>query len=190
MLLNILLTLLIVVGVALTGLVLLQRSEGGALGMGGGGGQLVSARGAANFLTRTTWWLGGAFFVLSLLITIILGNQSGTGSITDQVKIEALDPAKMAADQKAAFEAAKAKADAEKAKQTGGALPGGFSAPAPSVGVAPFSAPAPAPVPAPFVAPAPKASAPAPKAAAPKQAAPAAPAPAATDLPILPTPNP
>lgn len=175
MLLNILLALLIVVGVALTGLVLLQRSEGGALGMGGGGGQLVSARGAANFLTRTTWWLGATFFVLSLLITIILGNQSGVGSITDKVKIEGIDPAKMAADEKAARDAAKAKADAEKAGQAPGSLPGGFSAPAPSIGVTPFSAPAPAP---------------APGAGAPKQAAPAAPAAPAADLPILPTPNP
>ena len=129
MLLNILLALLILVGVALTGIVLLQRSEGGALGMGGGGGQLISARGASNFLTKTTWMLGTAFFVLSLLITLLLGRTAGSDSITEKLKIEALDPAKMASD-------LKAQQDAEKANQ---ALPGLPTLPPPA---APGAAPA------------------------------------------------
>jgi preprotein translocase subunit SecG len=50
-------------------LILIQRSEGGALGMGGGGG-FVTGRSAANLLTRTTAILAGMFFVTSLLLGI------------------------------------------------------------------------------------------------------------------------
>lgn len=157
MLLNILLALLIIVGVGLTGLVLLQRSEGGALGMGGGGsGQLVSARGAANFLTRATWWLGAAFFILSLAITITLGRSAGSGSITDDLNLK-VDPAKMAADRAAFEQREKARIDAENAAK---GLPGGFTAPAPTVGAQPFVPAAPAGVP---TVPAPAAPAPATK---------------------------
>ncbi len=53
---------------ALIGAVLLQRSEGGGLGIGGGGGFMTS-RGTANLLTRTTAILAGAFFVTSLFLS-------------------------------------------------------------------------------------------------------------------------
>ena len=59
MLQTILLVVMILIGLALTGVVLLQRSEGGALGMGGGGNSFMTARGAGNLLTTLTWWLGG-----------------------------------------------------------------------------------------------------------------------------------
>ena len=57
-----------IVAAALVGLVLMQRSEGGGLGIGGGGspGGLMSARGAADFLTRTTKWLAVLFVILAL----------------------------------------------------------------------------------------------------------------------------
>ena len=48
---------------AMIGLVLLQRSEGGGLGMGGGGGGFLTSRGTSNVLTRTTAILAAAFFV-------------------------------------------------------------------------------------------------------------------------------
>jgi preprotein translocase subunit SecG len=70
----VLLVVQLLVSVALIGVVLLQRSEGGALGMGGGGsglGGLFSPRGAADTLTRTTAILGMAFFVTSLLLTLL-----------------------------------------------------------------------------------------------------------------------
>ncbi|MDO8901578.1 MAG: preprotein translocase subunit SecG [Phenylobacterium sp.] len=92
MLLSILLAIQIFVCLALIALVLLQRSEGGALGMGGGGsGNFMSARGAGNFLSRFTWILGGVFFALSLTITLVSGRVSG-GSAVDRLNIEALDP--------------------------------------------------------------------------------------------------
>ena len=64
----------LLVAVALICVILLQRSEGGALGMGGGGsglGGLFSPRGAANTLTRTTVILGVAFFVTSMTLTLM-----------------------------------------------------------------------------------------------------------------------
>ena len=95
MLLSILLGIQILVCLALIGLVLLQRSEGGALGMGGGGsGNFMSARGAGDFLSRFTWILGGVFFALSLTITLVSGRISG-GSAVDRLDIEALDPTQL-----------------------------------------------------------------------------------------------
>lgn len=65
--------------VALIAVILLQRSEGGALGIGGGsGGGLMSARGSANLLTRTTAILAALFFATSIGLTIMgqLNNES------------------------------------------------------------------------------------------------------------------
>jgi preprotein translocase subunit SecG len=70
------------VAMALIFVVLLQRSEGGALGMGGGGsglGGLFSQRGAASTLTRTTAILGIVFFATSLALTMLtLGSRRPT----------------------------------------------------------------------------------------------------------------
>src|SRR5436190_21682011 len=71
---NILIIVQLVVSVGLVGTVLLQRSEGGALGMGGGGsglGGLFSPRGAADTLTRTTAVLAIMFFLTSLILTLL-----------------------------------------------------------------------------------------------------------------------
>ena len=57
---------------AMVGMVLLQRSEGGGLGMGGGSGFLTS-RGTANVLTRTTAILAAVFFATSLSLAIVAG---------------------------------------------------------------------------------------------------------------------
>ncbi|HVT55820.1 MAG TPA: preprotein translocase subunit SecG [Xanthobacteraceae bacterium] len=62
----------ILVVLALIGVVLLQKSEGGALGMGGGGGFMTS-RGSGNVLTKTTAVLAGIFFATSLLLSVIAG---------------------------------------------------------------------------------------------------------------------
>jgi preprotein translocase subunit SecG len=70
---------------ALVGVILLQRSEGGALGMGGGGaGSFMSARGAANLLTRTTAILATLFIVTSLALAIMASNKRAPRSIVDQ----------------------------------------------------------------------------------------------------------
>lgn len=60
----------LMVVLALVGVVLLQRSEGGGLGIGGGSG-FMTARGAANVLTRTTAILAAAFFATSLILSLV-----------------------------------------------------------------------------------------------------------------------
>ncbi|HJU77130.1 MAG TPA: preprotein translocase subunit SecG [Sphingomicrobium sp.] len=58
---------------ALVGVILMQRSEGGGLGVGGSSSGFMTARGAADFLTRSTAILGGAFIVLSIAMAAIAG---------------------------------------------------------------------------------------------------------------------
>lgn len=69
------------IAAALVGVILIQRSEGGGLGMGGGGspGGLMSARGAANFLTRSTTILASLFVGLSILLAAIASVRQGSG---------------------------------------------------------------------------------------------------------------
>jgi preprotein translocase subunit SecG len=93
MLLTLLLVLEIIVSLALVAVVLLQRSEGGALGMGGGPSGFMTARGAGDLLTRITWILGAAFFALALLLTIVSGRERGASSVVDRLKIDAINPA-------------------------------------------------------------------------------------------------
>src|SRR5436190_13817799 len=68
----------IVIAVTLVGTVLLQKSEGGALGMGGGGmSGFMTGRTTANLLTRTTAILAAAFFVTSILLVILSSPTKG-----------------------------------------------------------------------------------------------------------------
>jgi preprotein translocase subunit SecG len=67
---TILIVIHLIVVLALVGVVLLQQSEGGGLGIGGGSG-FMTARGAANTLTRATAILGTIFFVTSLTLSVI-----------------------------------------------------------------------------------------------------------------------
>jgi preprotein translocase subunit SecG len=69
---------------AMIGLVLLQRSEGGGLGMGGGAG-FMSSRGTANVLTRATAILAGLFFATSLILSILAGYERKPTSILNTV---------------------------------------------------------------------------------------------------------
>lgn len=85
----VLLVIHLIVALALVGFVLIQRSEGGALGIGGGPGGLVSARGAANFLTRTTAILAAAFFLTSIALTMLAQKDTSRKSIMDQPTTEA-----------------------------------------------------------------------------------------------------
>src|SRR3954451_8268134 len=62
-----------IVAVALISVILMQRSEGGGLGVGGSSSGFMTARGAADFLTRSTSVLGGLFIVLSIAMAAIAG---------------------------------------------------------------------------------------------------------------------
>jgi preprotein translocase subunit SecG len=68
-----LLILQTLVAASLVLVILMQRSEGGGLGVGGSSSGFMTARGAADFLTRATSILGGAFIVLSILLAAIAG---------------------------------------------------------------------------------------------------------------------
>jgi preprotein translocase subunit SecG len=81
---NVLLVAYLLIVLALIVVILLQRSEGGALGIGGGGGGgLMTARGSANLLTRTTAILATLFFALAIGLTILNEFDRGTTSILD-----------------------------------------------------------------------------------------------------------
>jgi len=61
------------IAVSLISVILMQRSEGGGLGVGGSSSGFMTARGAADFLTRSTAFLGGAFIILSIVMAAIAG---------------------------------------------------------------------------------------------------------------------
>ena len=74
------------------GLVLLQRSEGGGLGMGGGGGGFMTSRGTANVLTRATAILAAVFFATSLVLSILAGFDRKPRSILQDPDARGADP--------------------------------------------------------------------------------------------------
>jgi len=93
-----LLVLHLMIASALVGVVLLQRSEGGALGIGGGGGGgFLTGRGTANLLTRTTAALAAAFFATSILLTLVAQHSAPTRSIFEGAPGAATAPAGEAA---------------------------------------------------------------------------------------------
>lgn len=84
---SVLLVIHLIIALALIAVVLLQRSEGGALGIGGGGGGgagggIFSARGVGNALTRTTAFLAVGFFITSISLTV-LATRTGGGTVFD-----------------------------------------------------------------------------------------------------------
>ena len=65
------------IAASLVSVILMQRSEGGGLGVGGSSSGFMTARGAADFLTRSTAILGGAFITLSIVMAAIAGASGG-----------------------------------------------------------------------------------------------------------------
>jgi len=78
--------------VAMVALVLLQRSEGGALGIGGGGG-FMSSRGQGNILTRSTAVLAAAFFATSIVLSVLAQWNAPPSAILDAVPATTPTPA-------------------------------------------------------------------------------------------------
>jgi preprotein translocase subunit SecG len=85
---NVVLAIHVLIAVSLVIVVLLQRSEGGGLGMGRTD-SFMSARGQANLLTRTTAILAGTFFATSIALAILAGSHSKPASFMDQGKAPA-----------------------------------------------------------------------------------------------------
>jgi len=69
-----------IIAAALVGVILMQRSEGGGLGVGGNPTGLMSARGAADFLSRATKWLAIVFVLLSIVLAAMAAETSTGGS--------------------------------------------------------------------------------------------------------------
>ncbi|RYG27864.1 MAG: preprotein translocase subunit SecG [Burkholderiales bacterium] len=83
--LSVLLTIHMIACVALVIAVMLQRSEGGALGMGGGGtGGVISGRGAASVLVKTTMGLAAVFFCTSIIMTRLNNEANAAPSTLEQ----------------------------------------------------------------------------------------------------------
>lgn len=89
---NVVLVIHLFLALAIIGLVLLQRSEGGGLGIGGNGGLggLATPQGAANLLTRMTAICAGCFFLTSLVLGIMAGRDTaGRVSLSDALSAPA-----------------------------------------------------------------------------------------------------
>ena len=89
-------TLLLIVHISLAvlliGSVLLQKSDGGALGIGGSSDNLMSSRSAGNFLTKFTTIMAILFIATSISLTIIHKKTNPSGSIIDKIeKLEKQD---------------------------------------------------------------------------------------------------
>ena len=80
---NVLIVAYLLIVLALIAVILLQRSEGGGLGMGSASGGLVSVRGTANLLTRTTAILAVLFFATAIGLTILAELDRSTQSILE-----------------------------------------------------------------------------------------------------------
>jgi len=81
---TVLIVIHLMIVLALVGVVLIQRSEGGGLGIGGGSG-FMSARGTANALTRTTAILATLFFITSLALGILARYESRPSDILNRI---------------------------------------------------------------------------------------------------------
>ena len=82
---TIILVIHLMIAIALVGTVLLQKSEGGALGIGGGGmSGFMTGRSTANLLTRTTAILAAAFFTTSIVLVVLAAHRNEAHSIIEQ----------------------------------------------------------------------------------------------------------
>ncbi|ANF53985.1 preprotein translocase subunit SecG [Brevundimonas diminuta] len=132
MLQTILLVAMIIISVSLSAVILLQRSEGGALGMGGGPSGFMTARGAGNLLTRVTSILAVAFFVCAIGLTIAGNYARGSRSVidADAVGSIALDQPEQTAPAPEAAPATPAAPAAPSLDDLEASLPAGQGAPA------------------------------------------------------------
>ena len=89
---TVILVIHLLIALAMVGTVLLQRSEGGGLGMSSGGGGFMTGRGQANLLTRTTAVLAAAFFTTSILLSILAQSATQPRSVLERLDTSA--PAK------------------------------------------------------------------------------------------------
>lgn len=83
---TVILVIHLLLALALVGVILVQRSEGGGLGICGGTmGGMMTARGSANLLTRTTAILAACFMTTSIILAILAGGHTRPKSIIEQI---------------------------------------------------------------------------------------------------------
>lgn len=83
---NVVLIIHLILALSLIGTVLLQRSEGGGLGIGGGGGS-TGSRPAATAMSKFTWALAVAFICTSIALTLISASNTAGSSVTDRLGV-------------------------------------------------------------------------------------------------------
>ena len=81
----------LLIAVSLVGVILIQKSEGGGLGIGGGGGLggMMTARSTANLLTRTTAILAGCFMLTSVVLAVTANHHNAPASLIETVPSQA-----------------------------------------------------------------------------------------------------
>lgn len=82
---NVILIVHLLLALSLIGVVLVQRSEGGGLGIGGGDGNPSAGRPPLTAMAKLTWGLAIAFIATSLTLTVIAAQQSATTSVLDRL---------------------------------------------------------------------------------------------------------
>ncbi|MCC5970780.1 MAG: preprotein translocase subunit SecG [Pararhodobacter sp.] len=85
---NVVLIIHLLLALSLIGVVLLQRSEGGGLGIGGGGMGPQAGRPPLTGLAKLTWGFAIAFICTSLTLTVIAAQQSAETSVLDRIGVE------------------------------------------------------------------------------------------------------
>ncbi len=91
---NVVLVIHLILAMGLIGIVLIQRSEGGGLGIGGsGGGSGRSGRPASTPMAKVTWFFAIGFVITSIALTIIAAQNAGSSSVIDSLGSDLLPPA-------------------------------------------------------------------------------------------------
>jgi len=88
---NLVLTINVILAILLVFLVLIQKSEGGALGLGVSQDSFISSRSASNFLTKATAIVATLFILTSIVLTVISRDQLPTSSVLEKIE-EKQDP--------------------------------------------------------------------------------------------------
>lgn len=102
---NIILIIHLILAVSLIGIVLLQRSEGGGLGIGGGGGGgVMSGRSAASALAKLTWFFAAAFIITSITLTVLAQRDAAGDSVIERLGTAAPETSQPAAPAPAGLE--------------------------------------------------------------------------------------
>ena len=85
---NFILIINIIVAILLIGVILLQRSEGGALGLGASQDNFISSRSAGSFLTKATAIIATLFIITSVSLTIISKEEFSSTSVLEKTEEE------------------------------------------------------------------------------------------------------